>query len=93
MTKRKVLLSKTALRQLERLPAEAARRLRERIRALEDDPLRPRPGADIKPLWTDDDPPMYRLRVGDYRVLYFVLPKEIRVTEIVHRSRAYRGLD
>lgn len=93
MTKRRVLLSKTALRQLERLPTSAARRLRERMEELEDDPIRPRPGADIKPLWTDDDPPMYRLRVGDYRVLYSVLPGEVRITEILHRSRAYRGLD
>lgn len=93
MTKRRILLSKTASRQLDRLPAKAARRIRERIHALEDDPLRPRPGADIRPLWVGDEPPLYRLRVGDFRVLYFVLPAEVRVTEIVHRSQAYRGLD
>lgn len=93
MTKRKVLLSKTARRQLERLPQDANRRVRERLRVLEHDPIRPRPGADIKPLWTHDDPPLYRLRVGDYRVLYFVLPEEVRVTEIVHRSQGYRGLE
>ena len=93
MTKRKVLFSKTALRQLERLPRDANRRIRGRLVALEDDPIRPRPGADIRPLWTHDDPPLYRLRVGDYRVLYFVLLKEVRVTEVVHRSQGYRGLD
>lgn len=63
------------------------------MEALGEDPLRPRPGADIKPLWTHDDPPLYRLRVGEYRVLYFVLPGEVRVTEIVHRSQAYHGLE
>ncbi len=93
MTKRKVLLSKTAARQLERLPANAARRIRERVRVLEDDPVRPRPGADIRSLWVHDDPPLYRLRVGEYRVLYFILPGEVRITEIVHRSQAHRGLD
>lgn len=93
MTKRRVLLSKTATRQLERLPRDANRRIRERLTVLEDDPFRPRPGADVRPLWTHDDPPLYRLRVGDYRVLYFVLPEEVRVTEIVHRSQGYRGLD
>jgi mRNA-degrading endonuclease RelE of RelBE toxin-antitoxin system len=36
---------------------------------------------------------LYRLRVGDYRVLYFVLEGSVRVTEILHRSKAYRGLD
>lgn len=93
MTRRRVLLSKTAVRQLERLPATAARRIRARVKVLEDDPVRPRPGADIRPLWAHDDPPLYRLRVGEYRVLYFILPAEVRITEIVHRSQAYRGLD
>ncbi len=93
MTKRRVVLSRTAVRQLERLPRDAARRIRERMRALEENPIRPRPGADIRPLWLHDDPPLYRLRIGDYRVLYFVLPDEVRITEVVHRSQAYRGLD
>lgn len=55
--------------------------------------MRPRPGMDIRPLWAHEDPPLFRLRVGDYRVLYFILPGEVRVTEILHRSQAYRGLD
>ena len=93
MTTGRVLLSKTATRQLERLPRDANRRIRERLRVLEGNPIRPRPGADIRPLWTHDDPPLYRLRVGDYRVLYFVLAEEVRVTEIVHRSHGYRGLE
>lgn len=93
MTKRKVVLSRTAIRQLERLPREANRRIRARLRVLVDDPIRPRPGEDIRPLWSHDDPPLYRLRVGDYRVLYFLLPAEVRITEIVHRSQGYRGLD
>ena len=63
------------------------------MEALGNNPVRPRPGADIRSLWTDDDPLMYRLRVGDYRVLSFVLPREVCVTEIVHRSKAHRGLD
>ncbi len=92
MTRRRVVLSRTAVRQLERLPADAARRIRERVRALGEDPLRSRAGADIRPLWIHDDPPLYRLRVGEYRVLYFVLPDEVRVTEVVPRSQAYRGL-
>lgn len=63
------------------------------MRVLGEDPFRPRPGADIRLLWAHDDPPLYRLRVGDYRVLYFVLEREVRETEILHRSQAYRGLD
>ena len=93
MTKRRILLSRTATRQLERMPRDAQRRIRERLKALEEDPIRPRPGADIRQLWGHDDPPLYQLRIGDYRILYFILPEEVRVTEIVHRSQAYRGMD
>lgn len=60
---------------------------------VEDDLLPRGPGADIKPLSTDDDTPMYRPRVGDDRVLYVVPPGDVRVTEIIHRSQAVRGLD
>ena len=93
MARRKVLLSRTAARQLERLPRTVAGRIQKKVRVLEDDAVRARPGADIRLLWGHDEPPLYRLRVGDYRVLYFVLPSEVRVTEVVHRSQAYRGLD
>ena len=93
MTRREILLSKTAARQLHRLPPPMIRRIRGRLAALAEDPIRARPRADIRLLWGHDDPPLYRLRVVDYRVLYFVREKEVRVTEILHRSQAYRGLD
>lgn len=93
MTKREVLLSRTALRQLERLPGEARRRIQSRLEVLVDDPFHSRPGADIRLLWGQEEPPLFRLRVGDYRILYFVLATEVRVTEVLHRSRAYRGVD
>jgi len=93
LTKREVLLSRTATRQLERLPRDVARRIRARLEGLAEDPFRSRPGADIRILWSHEDPPLYRLRIGDYRVLYFVVENEVRITEILHRSQAYRGLD
>ncbi len=70
-----------------------AQRIREKLKALTEDPFHARPGADIRLLWGHDEPPLYRLRVGDYRVLYFVLEGEIRVTEVLHRLKAYRGID
>ncbi len=93
MTKREVLVSRTAVRELDRLPGDAARRIRAKLTVLAEDPFHARAGADIRLLWGQDDPPLYRLRVGDYRILYFVLAKEVRVTEILHRSKAYRGVD
>ena len=93
MAKREVFLSKTAMRQLERLRRDIADRIRKKLRVLEEDPLRARPGADIRLLWAYDEPQLYRLRVGDHRTLYFVMEKEVRVTEVLHRSQAYRGVD
>ncbi len=93
MTKREILLSRTAVRQLERLPREATRRIRSKLAVPAEDPFRARTGADIRLLWGQDDPPLYRLRVGDYRVLYFVLKDEVRIAEVLHRSQAYRGVD
>ncbi len=51
--------------------------------ALEDD-LR----GDVKKL-TNFDPP-YRLRVGDYRVLFDVEGDEIVIYRILHRRESYR---
>ena len=44
-------------------------------------------------MWGHDDSPLYHLRTGDYHILAFVLEKDVRVTEILHRFQAYRGLD
>ena len=93
MTKYDVLLSKTAIRELDRLPSDVARRIRGKLPVLGDDPRRPRPGADIRLIFGHEDPPLYRLRVGDYRVFYLVLPHEVRVVYLLHRSKAYRGFD
>lgn len=88
-----ILLSKTALRQLRRLPGDIERRVRKKVRVLADYPFHSRSGADIRAVWRHEEPQLYRLRIGEYRVLYFVVGKEVRITEILHRSRAYRGLE
>jgi mRNA interferase RelE/StbE len=55
-----------ALRQLEKLPREAQKRLAATIEALRDDPLPPecKKMASVPDAW--------RIRVGDYRVVYQV---------------------
>ena len=88
-----VLVSKRAKRQLQRQPRQPSERIKKKLRLLEEDPFQSRSEADLRLVWPHDDPPLYRLRVGDYRVLYFVLQGEVRVTEVLHRSKAYRGLE
>jgi len=60
---------------------------------LEDSPFRRRSGVDIKKLVTLDEPPLFRLRIGDYRAIFFVMESEVKVTEIIHRSKGYKWLE
>ena len=93
MTKFRILLSQTAVSQLGLLNSKQKKRVKDALLKLEDDPFRRRSGADIKKLVTPDEPPLCRLRIGDYRAIYFVLNDEVRITEIIHRSRGYKWLE
>ena len=88
-----ILLSATAKRQLNELPADRRQRVVTALRRLGEDPFTPRPGVDIRKLWQEGDLPMYRLRVGVYRALYFVVGREVRITRVARRAVAYRGHD
>ena len=75
----KVLLSRTSISQLNSLNEKIIKRIKESLQYLKEDPYMSRSGADIKKLKTFDDPKLYRLRVGDYRIIYFVLKDEVKV--------------
>lgn len=65
-------------------------RIRAALRGLREDPLTPRSGVDIVRLKGTSG--RFRLRVGQYRVLYEVdlVSRRIIVTTAYHRSRGYR---
>ena len=88
MTKFEVLLSETARKQLAETGAKDEARIRGALVRLASQPYRRRSGVDIKKL-VGTDPAMYRLRVGDWRALYFLVGTEIRVTSIRRRENAY----
>ena len=92
MTRYRVLLSATAVSQLSLLDEKHALRIKNALQNLESNPFQSRSGADIRRLKVSTDPPLFRLRIGDYRAIYFVIEKEIRVTEIIHRSKGYKWL-
>ena len=79
---------KTAERQLAALPQDAQRRIARKIDALRKDP-RP-PGVEL----LHGDERFYRLRVGDYRVIYSIEGKRlvILVIRIGHRKDVYKSL-
>lgn len=84
-----VRLGDRALRELGRLPANVAERL---LNALERLAQWPEHHADVKQLageWAG----FFRLRVGDYRLIFDVdeAQSRITVTRVSKRQRAYRA--
>lgn len=78
--------SMAAAKALRKAPAEAARRIRARLDVLAQDPFG---AANVKKLTNH---PGFRLRVGDWRVLYLVEREElvILVVEVGQRKEVYR---
>ncbi len=80
-----VRLKPRAERELDRLPIGVARRVWERLLALEREP-RPRGAAKLEGIEG------YRIRVGDYRIVYLVDDdaRVVDVARIGHRREIYR---
>lgn len=81
----RVEIKRSAGKELERLPARDKRRMISRIRGLASDP-RP-PGANKL-----SGEEKYRIRQGDYRILYQIHDEIITVVvvRIAHRREVYR---
>jgi len=81
-----VVIGRSAEREIKTLPADMARRVGERLRALAEDQHPPQ----SKRL---SNSPNFRLRVRDYRVIYSVDDQEQRVTILAvgHRREVYRA--
>ncbi len=77
---------KAVQKQLDALPQKIHRRVSEHILALTDNP---RPPGCIKLKGYKDQ---YRIRIGDYRVLYEIDDRRqlVSVRQIRHRREAYR---
>ncbi|MEK6661278.1 MAG: type II toxin-antitoxin system RelE/ParE family toxin [candidate division NC10 bacterium] len=81
-----VVFARSARRELERLEAGVTRRIISRVETLAEDP---RPHGCVKLQGAAD---LWRIRVGDYRVIYS-LDDDARLVDIRvvrHRSDAYR---
>ncbi len=83
-----VLVSRTFQKQFHSLDIEMRDRIRTALILLQDDPFTPRSGADIKPL-VHTMPKKFRLRVGDYRVIYAVDEETVKVIEVFKREKGY----
>mgnify|MGYP001209456059 CR=1 FL=1 len=81
-----VLIERGVERDLKRLPLREFKRI---VRAMKDLARDPRPSGSRKLVGSERD---WRLRVGDYRVLYEIedAGKIVRVLHAKHRREAYR---
>jgi len=81
-----VVFARSARRELERLEAGVAGRIISRVEALAEDP---RPRGCVKLQGAAD---LWRIRIGDYRVIYSLNDdaRLVDVRVVRHRSDAYR---
>jgi mRNA interferase RelE/StbE len=85
-----VAILESALKQLQKLPAGDQRRIRERIDQLADTP---RPAAAKKLAGGSEE--LWRIRSGDYRIIYTIVDRELVVTvvRVGNRQDVYRNLE
>jgi len=78
-----ILFKPRAMKDIRRIPSQAQAGLLRRIEDMGDN-LK----GDVKKL--ADHTPEYRLRVGDYRVLFEIEGESVIVYRVLHRREAYR---
>jgi len=81
----KITIKPSAVKELDRLPISVASRVAAKIKALA---VTPRP-AGVKKL--EGEPSRWRVRIGDWRVIYAIddAAHVIDVIYVRHRSKAY----
>ena len=92
MTSSDVLVSQTAARELKALEEDLQARIKEKLRELAEDPSNRSGRPDVKKL-SATKRHYYRLRVGEYRIIFFTEEKAIKVVRIANRSDVYSWLD
>lgn len=83
-----VLYEKNVLKDLDKIPNQDAERILFIFKALSSDPY-PRGSKKLSGKLN-----LYRMRQGNYRIVYTVShkEKEVRIVLVRHRKEAYRGL-
>jgi mRNA interferase RelE/StbE len=87
-----VMLSPDAQKYLDNLDKKRAGNIKKHLKELEKDPFKPRAVCDIDIVAGSGRPPMYRLRMGEFRAMYFVEDQAVYVTDLFPKKRdsAYR---
>ncbi len=92
MTNYEILVSQTAAKELRNLEISLQERIKEKLRELAKDPGNNTGRLDVRKLAATGRN-YSRLRVGDYRVIFFVEENAVKVVRIAKRSDVYTWLD
>jgi mRNA interferase RelE/StbE len=84
----RVFISKTFQKQFHLFSQEEQQRIRQGLTALENDPFTPRSGSDIKPV-QQTMPKKYRLRIGEFRIIYCIEKDSVLIIEVFRRGQGY----
>ena len=82
-----VMLSPDAQKYLDSLDKKRTENIKKHLEELEKDPFKPRAACDIDIVAGSGRPPMYRLRMGEFRAMYFVEDQAIFVTDLFPKKR------
>ena len=92
MTKSEIFVSTTASKELNKLESKTKERIKRKVREILADPSNSKGRFDIKKL-AGKKRTYYRLRVGDYRIIYFLEDNVVKVVRVATRSDAYPWLE
>jgi mRNA interferase RelE/StbE len=79
-----VLIERNAIREIKKFPNHDIQRIKESLKKLAEFPA----GLDVKKLAGTRN--IYRIRVGDYRILIELEVHTLKVFSILHRKQAYK---
>jgi mRNA interferase RelE/StbE len=84
-----ILIHQSAEKTLDKLLPETREKIKDSLKKLIEDPYSKK--LDIKKLkGLGSRPDLFRLRVGDYRIIYAIKEKSIMITDIIKREQGYR---
>ena len=87
-----VFVSKTFQKKFHQLQNNYKNSIRKSLKELQNDPYTLRANCDIKIL-IDTKPKKYRLRVGDYRIIYLIEKKEVKIIDLLRREMGYSRIE
>ena len=83
-----VFVSKTFQKKFHQLQDNYKNFIRKSLQELQKDPYNSRTNCDIKVL-KETKPKKYRLRVANYRVIYVIEKKEVKIIDLLRREIGY----